>query len=61
MAERGIGIADVKRVYERPEMTYDAPNGDHCRSCVIEGRRIKIVVVQGTDRIKTVIDQIEGV
>lgn len=57
MHERGISLAEVKEVYEAAEMTYPSPTGDTCLAKLINGRRIKIVVVAGTDRIKTAMVQ----
>jgi hypothetical protein len=57
MAEREIDRAEVEEVYESPEITYANEHGHPCFVKTITGRRIKIVAVQGTDLIKTVIDQ----
>jgi Domain of unknown function (DUF4258) len=57
MAEREISLAEVQEVYDGAEMTYASKHGDPCLAKQIGGRVIKIVVIQGTDRIKTVIDQ----
>lgn len=59
MQEREISLAEVQEVYESAEITYASKHGDSCLSKEINGRLIKIVVIQGTDRIKTVIDQKE--
>ena len=57
MIERAIDRTEVEAAFQRPDMTYPGKNGTECRVKEIAGRKIKIVVFQGTDRIKTVIDQ----